>query len=291
MFGHTAAPGPVVALGEFDGFHLGHQQLVRAATQLARRERRPLVTLVMDDASITEHLMSPAARSRAALAHGSDAAHVLTVRSDEGAGAAIVDELVARMAPAVVMMACLPGPADDARFPRLRDELRARRVRVEEVDRWFDVDLQPVTSRRIREAVGSGDVAHAHAWLGAPYALTGEVVHGSGLGRTIGFPTANVDPPPQRVLPGRGVYSAVVTLPGGAQHLAAVNIGVRPTVERDGALLVEAHLLEFDDDLYGRSIEIGLRHWLRSEMPFESVDALVEQLALDARLAGKSLGR
>lgn len=283
---------PIVVLGEFDGFHVGHRQLVHLARRRAQREERPLIAVVMDDGASTGRLMTPAERSVAALAHGIDAAHVVAVPADVSqVGAPLVEQVVVRLSPRVVMMACLPDGPDTARFPVLRDALRARQIHVDEVDRWFDVDRRPVTSRRIREAIANGDVARAHAWLGSPYTLSGEVVHGSGLGHTIGFPTANVDPPAGRAIPTRGVYSAVVSLPDGRTHAAAVNVGVRPTVEQHGALLVEAHLLDFDEDIYGQRIDIGFRQWLREEVAFGSVDVLIDQLGLDAARARMSLGR
>ncbi len=150
-----------------------------------------------------------------------------------------------------------------------------------EVSRWPDPDGSLITAARIRDALSSGDVVRANDWLGRRFSLSGVVVHGSGLGHTIGFPTANLDLPANQFVPMNGVYAAVVDLPDGDERRAAVNIGVRPTVEEHGKLLVEAHLLDFDGDLYDRRITVSFRRWLRHERRFESLDALVTQLAAD----------
>ena len=125
------------------------------------------------------------------------------------------------------------------------------------------------------------------AMLGRPYALAGEVVHGAGLGHTIGFATANVVPPIGQALPAEGVYAAAV-VHDGTRTAAAVNIGRRPTVHGNGKLLIEAHLLDFDGDLYGRTISIQFLQRLRGEQRFMGLDGLVAQLGKDV-LAVRSL--
>lgn len=289
---HTPGPGrakprigcqPVVALGEFDGFHLGHRQLLHAAREVAVREQRPLITVVMDDRSVHTRLATPEERCRAAIHAGCGSVNVVAVDPSNRPEAAVqlVDLLLAQFHPGVVVMACLPGDNVDARYPSLRDEIRRRDVPLVEVDRWHDADREPITSTRIVEALGAGDVSRAASWLGRPYALVGEVQHGAGLGRTIGFPTANLLPPAGRVVPGRGVYAATVTLADRSEHIAAVNIGVRPTVELHGQLMIEAHLLDFDADIYGQDIRVAFHRWLRGEQQFGSLDKLVAQLAKD----------
>jgi riboflavin kinase / FMN adenylyltransferase len=178
-------------------------------------------------------------------------------------------------------MACLPTEPASARYPSLRAELSHRAMELVEVPRWNDPDGRYVTSSRVKDALRRGEIVTANDWLGRTFTLTGTVVHGSGLGRTIGFPTANLDLSPSRLVPMNGVYAGLVDLPNGERHRAAINIGVRPTVADDGVLLVEAHLLDFDGDLYGDTIEVGFRRWLRHEHRFDSLDGLVTQLAVD----------
>jgi riboflavin kinase / FMN adenylyltransferase len=276
---------PVVVLGEFDGFHLGHRQLVDEAARLAGRLGRPLVGVVLDDPRATRVITPVEERCWALLACGAARAIAITFATPEhpAAGAHAVDEIVDRLDPQVLVTACLPGSPSIARYPVLRDECMRRGLEVVEVPRWPDPDGGLITGARIRDALGIGDVVRVNDWLGRTFSLTGTVVHGSGLGRTIGFPTANLDLPANRLVPMNGVYAAVVDLPNGDQHRAAVNIGVRPTVEEHGTLLVEAHLLDFDGDLYDMRIQVGFRRWVRHERRFESIDALVAQLNSDVQ--------
>ena len=272
-----------MVLGEFDGFHLGHRQLVDAAARLARAQGRPVVAVVLDDPRAERVLTNVDERCWALLASGAGSAIAITFTEpdDPAAGAAAIDEIVNRLDPATIVTACLPGNPQSARYPALRVECERRGLAMVEVPRWPDPDDSLITTARIREALRTGDVVRANDWLGRRFSLSGVVVHGSGLGHTIGFPTANLDLPANQFVPMNGVYAAVVELPGGDERRAAVNIGVRPTVEEHGKLLVEAHLLDFDGDLYDSRITVAFRRWLRHERRFDSLDALVAQLAAD----------
>ena len=274
---------PVVVLGEFDGFHLGHRQLVDAAVQLARREARPIVGVVLDDPRAERILTTVDERCWALLASGVGSAMAITFTDpdDPTAGAHAIDEIVGRFEPHTIVTACLPGAPTTARYPALRAECERRGLTMVEVPRWPDPDGSWITAGRIRDALATGEVVRANDWLGRRFSLNAPVVHGSGLGHTIGFPTANLGLPPNRFVPMNGVYAAVVELPDGEERRAAVNIGVRPTVETHGNLVVEAHLLDFDGDLYDQRITVAFRRWLRHERRFESLDALVTQLAAD----------
>ena len=230
---HRLIGQPVVVLGEFDGFHLGHRQLVHQAGLLAARMRRPLVAAVLVAESGDALLTTVEERCWALLASGASNVHAVSIASagHADAGSLVVDGLIARLDPTVVVMACLPTDAASARYPSLRAEFARRAPELVEVPRWNDPDGQYVTSSRVRAALRRGEVVAANDWLGRTFTLTGKVVHGSGLGRTIGFPTANLDLAPNRLVPMNGVYAGVVDLPNGEQHRAAINIGVRPTVE------------------------------------------------------------
>lgn len=274
---------PVAALGEFDGFHLGHRHLVERARLLAEHDGLPVVAVVIDDLGHSESLMTIDERCRAALLAGCAAVRVVAIDTTGGAtaGAGIAQDVAQMIDPSAVVMARVPRSGPGSRFPSLRDDVAAAGLRLVEVDRWTDPAGCPVTSDRLRSGLRMGHVADVSLWLGAAYELSGEVVHGSGLGRTIGFPTANLDPPQGRVIPARGVYAARAILPNGTTWPAAVNIGVRPTVANDGRVLVEAHLIGFDGDLYGATLRLAFQHWLRAEQQFASVDALVAQLQSD----------
>lgn len=276
---------PIAALGEFDGFHLGHRQLVDRARALGALAGAPVVAVVIDDLDRNESLTTVDERCRAALLAGCSAVRVVAIDTAGGGvpGRGIVDDVAQMLDPGTIVMARLPSGRPDGRFPSLRDDIAAAGIALVEVDRWADPSGCPVTSDRLRSGLRAGQVAEVGLWLGAAYEFSGVVVRGSGLGRTLGFPTANLDPPPGRVIPARGVYAARAILPNGTTWPAAVNIGVRPTVADDGQLLVEAHLIGFEGDLYGITLRVAFQHWLRSEQQFASVDDLVAQLHADVQ--------
>ena len=136
-----------------------------------------------------------------------------------------------------------------------------------------------VSSSMIRQMVESGDVKGAAERLTAPFRITGPVVHGDKRGRTIGFPTANIDPPERKVIPGDGVYAALATVHG-EEHQAAVNVGFRPTFEGDKRV-IEAFLLDFDADIYDRDLTLRFVSHLRPELRFSTVPDLVVQMTKD----------
>jgi len=133
-----------------------------------------------------------------------------------------------------------------------------------------------VSSTRIRELIEAGDVSGAAVLLGSRFQLSNVVIEGDKRGRDLGFPTANLKPPPAKVIPGHGVYAAVAAVEG-ERHPAAVNVGVRPTFGGT-ELLIEAHILDFEDDLYGSPLTIEFVEKLRPELEFENAEALVERI-------------
>lgn len=141
----------------------------------------------------------------------------------------------------------------------------------------------PVSSSRIRTLVEEGDMVEAAELLGSRFTLSGEVVDGDKRGRGIGYPTANVRPPPRKLIPGRGVYACFATIDG-STHQAAVNVGVRPTFGGD-ELLVEAYILDFDADIYGHELTLEFVQYLRPEKVFAGVDDLVERMGVDVEQA------
>lgn len=149
----------------------------------------------------------------------------------------------------------------------------------------------PLSSSAIRRCLEQGDVRSAATMLGRPYAVRGTVVHGQALGRQIGFPTANIQIENQRVLvPGSGVYAARVTMPQGDKYPAMVNIGVRPTVsDLASTPTIEAHLIDFDGEMYGVKVELEFVERIRDERKFDDIDALARQLRKDKKKVGKML--
>ena len=143
-----------------------------------------------------------------------------------------------------------------------------------------EVDGETVSSTRVRALIAAGDVAAAARCLGAPFLVEGEVVEGDRRGRTLGFPTANVVPDDSLVVPGHGVYAGFAN-----GHPAAINVGVRPMFETGRGLLIEPHLIDFDGDLYGRSLRVAFVDRLRGERRFPSVEDLIAQIHRDVEEA------
>jgi riboflavin kinase/FMN adenylyltransferase len=151
-----------------------------------------------------------------------------------------------------------------------------------------EADGAPVSSTRIRKLIQDGQMIAASRLLGRDYSLTGEVQHGDKRGRQLGFPTANLLPqvqgPGARCIPARGVYLSASTV-GGKTFPSITNVGVKPTVQSTGPLVVETHLLDFSGDLYGKQLTVEFRDRLRDEKKFQSLAALTEQIQKDVQTA------
>jgi riboflavin kinase / FMN adenylyltransferase len=293
-------PRPAVAVGNFDGVHRGHQALVAHALTDARRAGGTAVVLTFDP-----HPSRVLAPERAA-------ATLTTIEQKA--------ELLGRLG--VEKLAVLPFTPDvvaqDAEdFVRriLHDMLHASTVVVGASFRFGrgragDVALlrrlggrlgfevhgmrpvlhqgAPISSTRVREALARGDASAAAEMLGRPYFIDGEVVRGVGRGRTLGIPTANVAPV-NETLPGNGVYACLLRVDGEAPRPAVTNIGRRPTFGGTETL-VEAHVLDFEADLYGRHVRLYFHSRLRAERAFPGPEALVEQIRQDIQKAREALG-
>lgn len=281
----------MVALGNFDGVHRGHQVVVREAVGVARERGwramaatfDPHPRAVLRPGSEPPLLTTLELRREALLALGVE--EVRVVRFDEGLSRKspeefVRDVLVGQMEAGMVVVGenfrfGKGASGDAAALGRLMEDLggEARAVSMERGNGG------EISSSRIRELLGTGDVREAARLLGRPYVLRGEVVRGDERGRTIGFPTANVLPDLAVVVPARGVYAGRVRV-GGEWRGAAVNIGLAPTFDR-GESRVEAHLLDYDDDLYGRVVNVAFVERVRAEKKFSGVEELKEQIKRD----------
>ena len=147
-------------------------------------------------------------------------------------------------------------------------------------------DCPRVCSSQVRTLLQQARPDEAARLLGTPYRIVGRVVHGKELGRTIGYPTANIEPTdPSCLIPAKGVYAASVTLPDAAVYPAMLNIGHRPSVDQANApISIEAHILGFDGDLYGKTVSVDFLRYIRAEQKFPSLDALRARLDEDARM-------
>jgi riboflavin kinase/FMN adenylyltransferase len=294
----TAVPHPhAVTIGMYDGVHRGHQKVLaelRAVDPdlplaVVTFRDHPAVTLRPEDAPLL--LTSIDQRLELLEALGADV--VAVVEFDDRFRRLQADRFVEQIL-VRVLRARLVAVGDDFRFGyRLGGDVAlletlgqehgfaVRRVGIFE-------DGEPVRSTAIRRVLAEGDVATAWRLLGRPYQLRGRVVAGDGRGKTIGFPTANLDIDPRVFVPASGVY-AVRCGTGSARWPGVINIGVRPTFGGTESV-VEAHILDFDGDLYGHELRVDFRAWIRAEQKFPGVDALVSQITADVATARVLLG-
>jgi riboflavin kinase/FMN adenylyltransferase len=283
-----------VTIGTFDGVHRGHQALVERTAERARDEglRALAVTfepppgLVLRPAAFPGRLCVPAERDAALLAAGADGVVVVPFTSDTAALSpeAFVGRLVERAGLRLLVVgedfALGRGRAGDVARLREIGASDGMGFAVEAIGR-IAFGPEPLSSTAIRAAIREGDVAKARRLLGRPFRVSGEVIHGRKLGRTIGFPTANVMPPADLVPLADGIYASWAWLPGDASPRPAITyVGNRPTVNT-GARLVETHLLDFDGDLYGQELRVDVLERLRPDAEFPSLDALIAQMRVD----------
>jgi riboflavin kinase/FMN adenylyltransferase len=278
-----------VAIGTFDGVHLGHREVIRGSDTVLTFDPHPL-SVIHPEA--TPKLISPFSVKRDLVAGlGVEELVVIpfdTAFSQRSAEEFVEDVLVARLGAERVSV------GENFRFGKgargTPEFLRSRREFETRVVPLVEVAGETVSSSHIRGLVAAGDVSAAAEFLGGPFLFEGEVVSGDRRGRELGVPTANLVPDDSLVVPGHGVYAAWVHVtpvgahsaePSASARPAAVNVGVRPTFETGRGLLVEPHLIGFEGDLYGETLRIAFLERLRGEKRFESVDALVEQMHQD----------
>ena len=284
----------VIALGFFDGVHLGHGALLRRAVEEAKKRGCESAVFTFDrpPKEVITGVPCPLINSpedRAALVkrlYGID--EMLMVPFDDEMRTTpwdrfVTDILVGRYG-AVHLVA-----GHDHHFghrnqgsPELLKEKCAELGLGCDIIPAVTLDGVTVSSTHIRKLLEEGDVETARAFLGHPHVLTQTVGHGRQLGRTIGIPTANLVAPPHVLLPRRGVYAAKITLPDGRAFGGVTNVGVRPTVNNGQDVTVEPWILDFDGDLYGQAIRVEFFRRLRDERKFESLDALRSQIETDA---------
>lgn len=301
--GGSAVPealrGAIVALGNFDGFHIGHQAVVGRAVERARAEGRPVLVATFDPHPVRFfrpqtpwfRLTTLEQRQRLFGAAGADA--MIVFRFDSGLAATTAEEFVAERLVRLIGAAGLVT-GEDFTFGRGRAGNVAVLKRLGEANGLsvdavapVEADGEPVSSSRIREALQAGDCAAAAALLTRPFAIEGVVEHGDRRGRAIGYPTANLSLG-HYLRPRFGVYAVRGRLADGRVLRGAANLGIRPTFEPPRELL-EPYFFDFDGDLYGQTIEVELISFLRPEVKFESLDSLKAQMADDCLEAARRL--
>ncbi len=280
------ARGAVVAIGNFDGVHLGHQALIATAARMARASNSPVAVLTFEPHP--SRLLNPAFapplinskddKLRALDSYGVDVC--AQVRFDASTAslspAQFVDDVIVGWLHARAVVVGEGFHFGHKAAGSVVDLTRALPVEVVAAVRAQGI---VVSSTKIRELVREGRVDTAALLIGRPYTMGGEVARGDGRGRTIGVPTANVQVACE-LMPKLGVYASWLSLPDGRRVASVTNIGIRPTFQGDG-VRVETHALDFDEDLYGQHVHVELTKHLRDERRFGGLQELKAQIALD----------
>jgi riboflavin kinase/FMN adenylyltransferase len=281
-----------VAIGSFDGVHLGHQAVLQKMIMAAQEAeaRTAVLTFFPHPKRVIQQMTEPyylttldeRVRLLAKLGINLIITHPFndTVRQTRAA------DFVADMCQYLDMRQLWGGNfalgyQREGDIPFLRRLGEEKGYTVEQIEAMVMWDGERVSSSRIRRSLTEGDLAEVNSCLGRPYQISGTIVKGAQMGRTIGFPTANIDYWPEQLLPGNGVYATYAWL-GEVRHMAATNVGVRPTVN-GAALTVEAHLLDFDADIYGRTLRLEFINHIRPEMKFPGLEALKAQIQADVQ--------
>ncbi len=289
-----------LAVGSFDGVHLGHQKLLQTMVKAARaaNARTAVLTFfphpkrVILNLQDSYYISTLADRIQFIAEQGIDL--IITHPFDDDVRqmrAAHFMDLLCRYADLRQLWGgnFALGYKREGDISFLQQLGQEKGYSVQLINGMVQWDGNLVSSSRIRHSLTAGDVEDVRGCLKRPYQLSGIIVKGNQRGRTIGFPTANLEVWDELLLPANGVY-ATLAIVGGKQYLAATNVGVRPTVNGE-QLTVEAHLLDFDADVYGEMMQLAFIKRLRAEKKFSGLDALMQQINLDVATVRKTLSK
>jgi riboflavin kinase/FMN adenylyltransferase len=273
-----------VAVGTFDGVHLGHREVIRGADTVLTFEPHPAAIVSPAGAP---RLLTPLQRKAELIAELGVQELVVVTFDREFASRSVesfIDDVLVS-----TLRAEHVSVGENFRFGH---KAQGDTQRLLSDDRFqtrvvplLEVDGEVVSSSHIRGLVLGGAVEYADKLLGAPFTFSGEVTEGDKRGRTLGFPTANLLPRDGYVVPGHGVYACRALTADGVVHVAATNVGVRPMFVTGRGELIEAFLVDFEGDLYGTELRVEFLKRLRGEKRFESVEALIEQMGHDVEEA------
>ena len=291
---------PVITMGVFDGVHLGHRMLLRRVVEEAEKSGSDAVAVTFDphprivltgDPSHLRFLTD--IEERIYLLRQTGIGHLViipfTPELSRMTASEFIDEILCRHLGASHLITGFDhhfGRRHEGDSNTILDSSSRMDFRVTK-EEAFMIDGKAVSSSSIRELLLEGKVRKASALLGYAYFLRGKVVSGKRIGRNLGFPTANIEPLfPYKLIPSYGVYAVEAEVGGDKKkHIAMLNIGINPTIEgNDGKRTIEAHIIDFESDLYGRDVTVRFHSRLRDEMKFENVDALAAQMVKDREL-------
>ncbi|MEW4468537.1 bifunctional riboflavin kinase/FAD synthetase [Parasphingorhabdus sp. JC815] len=287
--------GAIIALGNFDGFHKGHQAVAQAAIDWAKPENRPVIIATFDPHPVRHfkpdtppfRLTTLDQRERLFMAAGADA--MLVFEFGEELATTTAEDFVKKLlverfgAAAIVTGEDFTFGKGRAGNVNVMKELGAPLGLSTKAVKPVNDGEEVISSSRIREALKSGDPETATRLLTRPFAIEGPIIHGDKNGRKLGFPTANIDMG-QYLRPQYGIYAVKGRLPDGRVVNGAANLGIRPSFDPPKELL-EPHFFDLNEDLYGKTVEVELHHFLRAEKKFDDLDALIEQMDKDCERA------
>ncbi len=281
--------GAVITIGVFDGVHRGHRHLLQRMLELAEPPLVPTVItftnhpaeVVNPERSVTK-IITP--EEKVDLLYDAGVGCVICVEFTNDLANLDANEFTHLLVDCLHMRGIVTGP-DFALGRNRSGNLEYLRRRGQAMGFWvetvapLELEGSAIRSRRVRNALADGNVDGAEYLLGRPYATDGVVVHGAKMGRQLGFPTANIIPTQNFVIPADGVYATYATV-NGVRHMAATSIGVRPTFGLSQRL-IEAHLLDFSDDIYDENLRLEFVSRLRGQETFDGIEALITQMNLD----------
>jgi riboflavin kinase/FMN adenylyltransferase len=276
------ADGRRVAVGTFDGVHLGHREVIAGADSVLTFDPHPVS--VVSPQHTPRLLTTPERKAELVAALGVQEMIVIPFDAAFAARSAaeFIDEvLVAALGAALVSVGenFRFGARAQGDVALLRADARFQTV----VHPLLEIDGEIVSSSHIRGLLLAGEVEQANRLLGERFQLRGEVLHGDARGRELGFPTANLLPEETLVCPGHGVYACIASAPGLNPRGAAVSIGVRPTFQTGRGELIEGYVLDFEGDLYGSELTLDFLARLRGERRFDDAASLIEQMRRDVQ--------
>lgn len=282
----------IVTIGVFDGVHIGHQYLINRLVEEARASNRLAVVITFyphPDVILRRlegryYLTTP--EQRAAQLHQQGIDYVITLAFNDELrhirAATFVDSLVANLKLSSLWVGSdfAMGYQREGNVAFLEEQGVEKGFAIHVIDLLLNAQ-SVISSTKIREALLAGEVEQARRWLGRGYSIAGEVMHGDKRGRKIGFPTANIKVWEEQVIPANGVYAGWGIIDG-ERYMAVTNVGVRPTFD-GSSVTVEAHLLDFDREIYGSPLELTFETRLRSEKRFSGIAELVAQIRTDVK--------
>jgi riboflavin kinase/FMN adenylyltransferase len=289
---------PVLTIGSFDGVHMGHRSILKRMQRLAHDVGGETIVITFDPHPRTvisfssepfQVLQTLEEKTAQLAALGMD--HLVVVPFTKSFAAMEADQyirdfLVKHFNPAHLVIGYDHhfGKNRSGNIILLKESQTTYGFQLHEIPA-HEIDQTTISSTKIRTHLRLGEIERANAYLCSPYTLSGKVIEGKRLGRTLGFPTANIQlPPDSKIIPKQGVYAVWVNF-NGERKQGMLNLGTNPTVDLSGALHMEVHLFSFEGDLYDQVIEVEFHYRLRDELKFNSIDELKQQLEQDQEQA------